>query len=393
MYAWQLLTLTTVIGLVLGTVGVAQTETQQTFTRDLRLVGDGPLYLPSPLDADFSSFSHSKKSGESKLEKLTINIAPAVASYAKIKNCDLEQARFDALEYFGALRGNIAETEDAVRPQFRPLSADRFEVTAPTEYFRSLPGLIRSFEMGKKSIVVEVEYVDLDDTIQKEVRKFLIADSVKHISGQIPELAGDLPAEQSPDNPYQVTSTLRTSQSLPVTVGKMDEEHYQRFKKLVNARANCQLRGAPTVAMFPGQDTMVQEAAIRPFVVGVGDVPNDVGTLHQPIIQTLEDGDFFKVNCNPMGERIKINCSLAFAKIVKVDVLDIEELPNGNTISVQTPTQQIRQVTLAAMLEEDRVLFVDPYHVRTSEVETNGQKRTLKHHVIALVRAKVISDE
>ena len=325
-------------------------------------------------------------------------LLPPVAAYARVKNLELDDARLQSLEYLGLVRiKDVAnQVVDPLKPQVKLLSADRFEVTAPKFYFESLPGLIRSLELGKKTVLVECQIWAVDDTIQQEARKFLIADSIHHIGGQIPQSQIDDPALKMKSGPYEVASTMRTSTSLPSTIAQLDQDNFERLHKLVSSRKNCSVRTAPSITMLPGQDASVQDGAHRPFVVGVEKVKGDFVASYQPMIQTVEDGSFIKVNCVPVDGSFDMNCTLAFAKVTDVGTAVLEQAPQktGGQVTVQTPSQQVREVSVSLNLEEGKVLFIDPYHKETTVSHgKNGREVTQQHNLIAVVRAIVIDDE
>lgn len=370
----------------------AQNTVPQTFTNASS--ANLQITLPSPLNAAFGT---DMRMSDENPEVVTrkVNIGPSVASYAKIKQVDLQQARFDALEYLHASIGQPRQAQPfAPKVQFKPIGADRYEVTAPTHYFDRLPVMIRSFEIGKKSIVISIECLKLDDTMQHAVRQFLDPESISHVSGQVPQVPELAPDDFGNDQTYQVATTLQVSKSMPLTIGQLDAEGYEKLMKLVGSSKNSEVKTRPSVVCHPGEDALIQDGAQRPFIVGVKEVKGEFAKAHQPIVQTIEDGDYFKVACDIVGEDVRVRCAMGFAEVTKVDTIELEKHASGGSISVQSPSQLVRSININATLSQDTILFVDPYHTTISDSATSGNKRTFrKHNVVALIRTKIIDDE
>ena len=352
---------------------------------------NAPLYVASPLDANFKIKSFGKKPTIT-YETQTVDIRQAVASYADLKKVSMSDSLLEALEYLGGMRATKNQPNDPKHPRFKSLGSHRYAVTAPDDYFRSLAARIKSFELGKQSVVIEVEYLHLDDSIQFEARKFMIKDSVKQISGGIPQVTQQMP-EKIQDSPYEVVSTLRTSKSLPVTIGQMDPDGYKRFKNLIKNRSDCGIVSAPTLVTLPGLDGIFQSGSVQNFIVGVEQKTSTLGMLSHPIVQQIERGRFFRVSATPVDSKVRLECSMAFAKIAGVGTQDIESDGNGGGVTVQTPAQQVRQIDLNATIAESNALFVDPYYALAPEVTKSGKTSKKKQNLVAIIRAKVIAAE
>ena len=381
----QICSLAWAITLLLGSSLLGQIPYQTTYT------GDSAVhpFVESPLEAGFG-VKRTRLGESAELVTHHIDISSAVAKYADLKQVDLPQARFDALEYLGATSGhpNGAAGVAGTQAKFRPIRADKFEVTAPASYFESLPSRIRSFELGKKSIVISIDYIQLDDAVQNEVKKFLVADSVEHISGKIPSVSTEVSNERT--GKYQASSNLRVSKSMPLTVGQLTNDNYNRLMKLVRSRKNCEVVSSPTVVAHPGQDAMIHDGALRPFVVGLSQIVGDFTQATQPTVQCVEEGNFCKVNCDITDGTVTMGCNLSIAKITDIDTLQLRnsELPGHQM--VQTPSQQVRAVSIITELDHDRVLMLDPYHTSVVERDVNGKIQQVDQHLITLIRVKVI---
>lgn len=371
--------------LLLGSLLPAQVPYQTTYTGD----STTHPFVESPLEAEFG-VERTRRENLTELLTQQIDISAAVSQYANLKKIDLPQARFDALEYLGATSGhpNASTGGMGTRAKFKPVAADQFEVTAPASYFKSLPSRIRSFELGKKSIVISIDFIQLDDTVQNEVRKFLVADSVEHISGKIPSVATELPEEAV--GKYQASSNLRVSKSMPLTVGQLTDDNYNRLMKLVRSRKNCEVISSPTVVTHPGQDAMIHDGSLRPFVVGLSQVVGDFAQATQPTVQCVEEGSFCKVNCDITDGTVTMGCNLSIAKITDIDTLRLRNMESPSLQTVQTPSQQVRAVSVKTELDQDRVLMLDPYHISVTELSVDGKPQQVQQHLITLIRVKVI---
>ncbi|MFK7766181.1 MAG: hypothetical protein AB8B55_02980 [Mariniblastus sp.] len=363
----------------------------QTFTSGDLARKSQPLYVESPLDASFKIQQMLGDRGSLELETQTVDIGLAVACYADLKKVTPKESLLEALEYLGGMK-SLKNNADRSNPRFKQLGGNRFEVTATPEYFKSLPARIKSFELGKQTVVIEVEYMYLDDTIKFESRKFMIEDSIKQLSGGIPQVVQQMP-EKIQDSPYEVASSLRTSKSLPVTIGQMNQDGYERFKKLVKSRSNCGIIVAPTLVSLPGLDGIFQNGSVQNFVVGVEQKVSTQGTMTQPIMQQLERGRFFRANATPIDDKIRLECSIAFAKVMDGGSLNLKSPTAASGLSVQTPIHQVRQIDLNATISGENALVVDPYHSETKEITNGGKKTKQKHNIVAIIRAKVIAAE
>ncbi len=379
----------------------AQTEDQKTQTSGkVTPASEMGQFIPSPLSATFGIKSYGNQLnvvGKTDLNVTTqtVNLGPAVAAYANIKDVELSQARLDALAYLGLVRTtDLGQLNDPKQPTYKLLSADRFEITALSYYFDSLPARIKSFECGKVVTIIEYTVLKLDDTIQQEARKFLDADSVEHISGEIPGFEFES-LNRTQAGGYEVGSSLQTSTSMPTTVGQMTLENYQSLLQLVQNRNFCEVATHPRLVTLPGQDGVIQQGSSQPFVVGLEVLEGDFTQALQPIIQTIENGDYLKATAIPVNEKLEVDLGLAFADLKSVDQVSLTGAENGakNAIQVQTPAQQVREVRLKAMIPDDRVLLIDPYYTRISESVRNGKKVFREHNLVALIRARVVELE
>ena len=383
--------LTVLISISLGAYSLAQTFVQpnaQTFTAN----GKAPRYVISPLDEAFKIRSFGKRP-TIKLETQTIDIGRAVACYADLKKVSMQDSLLEALEYLNGVRTTKADPENPKHPRFKSIGTYQYTVTAPADYFKSLDARIESFKLGKQSVVIEVEYIHLDESMQFEARKFLLRDSVKQISGGIPQVTQQMP-EKIQDGPYEVVSTLRTSKSLPVTIGQMDRDGYARFKSLVKGRSDCGVISAPTLVSLPGLDALFHNGSVQNFIVGLEQFSSMKRIINEPITQQIERGNFFRVSATPVNSKIHLKCSMAFAEIVGVGTQAVDSDGKGNEAAVQTPIQQVRQIDLNATIAGENALFIDPYHSMTKKITGKGGKKIpLKQNVVAIIRAKVIAAE
>lgn len=369
--------------LVCGSSLLGQKVQQATYTTG---APDSQFYFDAPLQANFGSMNRSTiKPVE--LATQEIDISDAVSQYAKVKKVEIQEARFDALEYFGATSGHPNLGVEGPKPKFKPLGADRYEVTAPTTYFESLPSRIRSFELGKKSIVISISFLNLDDAVQKEVHKFLVPDTVEHVAGNIPAVTTELPEEKA--GKYQAASTLQISKSMPLTIGQLTDDNYSRLLRLVKARKNCEIISSPTVVVRPGQDAMIHDGFLRPFVIGLERLVGDFTEASQPKIQCIEEGNFCKVHCDITDGLVTMDCDVSFAKITGVNTVQLRDAEGRGQLTVQAPGQQVRTVNLRAEMDE-QVLMLDPYHKCVTEINVDGQLQESEGNVIALIRVRVV---
>lgn len=366
----------------------AQIEGQKTLTRSVAAEDSFPF--DSPLNEIFGPLV-SHQPPKIVLVTETIDVKAAVASYAEIKNVDLRQARFDALEYLGATHRQLSRVSNTPKPNFKPLGGDRFDVTATEGYLKTLPARIRSFELGKKSIVVTIDQLHLDDRVRDEVKKFLVADTLEHIPGHIPPVTSNLPTETK--GQYRAASTLQVTKSMPLTIGQLTTDNYLRLLKLVRSRKNCEIVSSPTVVSHPGQDAIIHDGSMKPFVIGLNEISGDFTHASQPLIQLLENGNFFKVNCDLVDRQIAMRCSMSFAQILENETIRLRNSESPSTLTVQTPSQQVRVIDISAELASDRVLMLDPYHEVMGSTETNGAVQPQLKNIVTLVRVQVLDDE
>ncbi len=375
------------LSLICSTSLFAQIQGQNTFTRG---AAEDSFAFDSPLNDAFGPLFNPHEPNV-ELATIDIEIETAVAAYAKLKGIDLQQARFDALEYFGATHGQLGRLTNEPIPKFKPLGADQYKVTASSNYLKSLPARIRSFELGKKSIVVTIDHLNLDDNLQQELSKFLLNESVEHIAGHLPAISPQLPEEKK--GRYRAASTLQISKSMPLTIGQMTVDNYNRLIKLVRSRKNCDIVSSPTVVVHPGQDAIIQDGALKPFVIGLNQISGDFTHASQPLIQLLENGNFFKVNCDLVENQVVMRCSMSFAEIIGTDTLNLRNTDSPSALTVQTPSQQVRVIDISTELDSDRVLMLDPYHKTTDATAVDGNGQPRQQNVITLIRVKIVNDE
>ena len=285
-----------------------------------------------------------------------IDLSRTIHAYAVAKKLSMTQARIDTLMFLG-LGPDATGPATGEAARFKKVATDVLEITATEDYFRRLPAMQKCLELGKKYVRIRAQLFSISPSESQRVTDFVSPESLSVQYDRIPQIA---PVATNSDSgefkPFVATSTV-TRQCLPVTTGKVTQANRAKLNHFINTSETAKILGSPILAALPGEAATVSTLAYKPYVVGTESTIAARGaTVATPTIQTLEDGATVRVKAIPSDGKIQLMTDIAISHVKEAGVF---KAPNS-AAAVQQPSQRLRQVHMAALVEPGTTVFVDP---------------------------------
>lgn len=230
----------------------------------------------------------------------------------------------------------------------------------------------------KKLVLVEVTRIEVDLDCDAPIKSFFKPGSFEVHSGSMPTVNPKAPLGESRISTAESANASTTEfatacdsvrTSMPVMLGKLDDAGASALKQSLAQQHFLQL---PTASAWSGFATSVHDVAERPFVVGVKPIKKGKTVVHQPIIQTIEDGYVVRIEPTLKDGSINLDTSIAYSTVSNVETFRVSGSEKEG-ITIQIPEQKLKQVRLSQELQDGETLFVDP----RLRVETVQRKEKL----------------
>ncbi len=116
---------------------------------------------------------------------------------------------------------------------------------------------------------------------------------------------------------------------------------------------------APTIALFDGQDGMVTDAVMRPFVTSTQPIVGDMEVANQPLFSIVPEGTKVLLETEIDGDKVKLSGSATMSQVVEVNTFTFDGtsdkgLPGG--VTIQLPVVSATSLEFDALVEDGETL-------------------------------------
>lgn len=171
--------------------------------------------------------------------------------------------------------------------------------------------------------------------------------------------------EQSTESVVSATQIRRPA---PTMTARLTDQQVSKLIQSCKGDTRTNILQAPTVAIEPGKTAVVDDTAMRPFVVGLESLPN--GAL-QPQVQVIAEGLKMRLLAEWNDDEIVLKGDLVRSTLTDVKVVEFPiAFPNPNEAApaIQIPEQRIDMAHVAARLsEETNTALIAPHWPDTTE--------------------------
>ena len=335
----------------------------------------------------------------SKLVTYEVNLRETLLAYSVENKCSTNDAFLKLENHLGMSSLETANKQSRVdtipKPNafFKRVSDDVYSISATQGFFNALQAELSDFRYGNKQITVEIRFLDVPQSDVSMLQSFMIPDTFEAFGNQQPVVesfasngtfANQSAAEKNktsestesnkPKGTF-VRATETRTKAYPTFIGHVDERGVQQLIQLSKSRSAMSITKASTVSMFPEQHVILNDSSLLPFVVSVNKIKDGTTTVHQPVIQLLENGTTIAFQTEVLAGKLKLSGDLAFSKVLGVETFeypsDHSSVPAG--IMIQVPEHRIRKVHWSAEVAANQSILIDS--VETFEAEVKAKTR------------------
>ncbi len=318
-----------------------------------------------------------------------VDLRETLQKYAEYKKCSLDQAFADTVAYLKMRPLGEGDGKQMIGTQayYSIVQKDIYRITAPKKFFNRLSENLLCLENGKRYVLLDVSFVLVSPKQIESLQKYMIPGSYVAFNNKFPEVvpyatqatlkdSAKWRSQHPKSNGTFVVASETKTKIYPTFLGRLDDQNAAKLLKTIKKDANSDITLAPRMKIIPGQTATVNDAAERPFVVGVDRVEGDFTIGHQPIVQSVEDGIILKLRATGEENEIRLDSDLAVCEISSVGTFTF---PNQKTkqesdVTVQVPEQKLKQVHLSTLIKQGETLLIDPVFEKVTSTNPPGKK-------------------